>query len=62
MAQVGARVRIIQGSSCAGLGKVVEIAQAPRILESGISAWGAEVELSTGERIFLPWENLELID
>ena len=62
MAQAGARVRVIQGSCSAGLGKVVEAAPAPHVLESGVSAWGAEVELSTGERIFLPWENLELID
>jgi hypothetical protein len=62
MAEAGARVRVIVGSCSAGLGKIVEAGNAPRVLESGISAWGAEVELSTGERIFVPWENLELID
>ena len=62
MAEAGARVRVIIGSRSAGLGKVVEAAKAPRVLESGVSAWGAEVELSTGEHVFIPWENLELID
>lgn len=62
MAEVGARVRVIVASRCAGIGKIVETSKAPRTLESGASAWGAEVELSTGERVFVPWENLELID
>ena len=62
MAEVGARVRVIVAARTAGIGKIVEVAKAPRVLESGVSAWGAEVELNTGERVFVPWENLELID
>jgi hypothetical protein len=62
VAQVGARVRVIAASRCDGIGKIAQIPQVPRVLESGISAWGAEVELNTGDRIFVPWENLELID
>jgi hypothetical protein len=62
VAQVGARVRVIKASVYDGIGKIVQAPQAPRVLESGISVWGAEVELNTGDRIFVPWENLELID
>ena len=62
VAQVGARVRVIKASVCDGIGKIVQVPQAPRVLDSGISAWGAEVELNTSDRIFVPWENLELID
>ena len=62
VAQVGARVRVIAASRCNGIGKIVQVSPVPRVLESGISAWGAEVELTTGDRIFVPWENLELID
>ena len=62
MAQVGARVRVISASRCNGIGKIAQVPQAPRVLESGVSAWGAEIALNTGDRIFVPWENLELID
>ena len=62
LAQEGARVRVIVASRCSGIGKIVEVSKSPRVLESGVSAWGTEVELSTGERVFIPWENLELMD
>jgi len=59
-AQVGARVRVSSASRGSGIGKIVEVPQSPRALESGVLAWGAEVALDAGERIFVPWENLEL--
>ncbi len=62
VAELGARVRVVAASHYAGIGKIAQVPPAPRVLESGVSAWGAEVELNTGERLFVPWENLELID
>lgn len=60
-AQVGARVRVIAEPHMSALGK---IATTPmfQTLENGISARGAEIEFNAGERVFVPWENIELID
>lgn len=60
--QVDARVRIVAAPHLGEIGKIVKIPKMPQALESGIAAWGAEVQLSTGARVFVPWENLELID
>lgn len=62
VAEVGARVRVITASRGSGIGKIVEVPKAPRALESGVSAWGAEIALDAGDRVFVPWENLELVD
>jgi len=43
------------------VGKILDAPTLPQVLESGVSAWGADVELLTGSRVFVPWENLELI-
>ncbi|MBI5030544.1 MAG: hypothetical protein HZB51_08450 [Chloroflexi bacterium] len=61
IAQVGATIRVIGGKHLGATGKIVNIPTMARNLESGISAWGAEIELGSGDRIFEPWENLELI-
>lgn len=61
IAQIGASVRVISGAQCGRIGKIAEIATLPRILESGVAAWGAEITLDGGQRLFVPWENLELI-
>ncbi len=62
VAQVGARVRVITASRGGAIGKIAEVLKAPRLMESGVSAWGAEIALDAGDRVFVPWENLELID
>jgi hypothetical protein len=60
-AQVGSTVRIIGGTRHRQIGTIAEIVSIPRLLESGVLARGAEVILPEGERVFVPWENLELI-
>ncbi len=60
-AELGASVRIVSGPLLGNIGKIVDAPAQPQVLESGISAWGAEIELLTGSRVFIPWENLELV-
>lgn len=59
--QVGTRVRILAGPSRGEIGTIAEIPDAPHTLESGVSAWGADIQTTSGN-LFVPWENLELID
>ncbi|MBI5303507.1 MAG: hypothetical protein HY868_15340 [Chloroflexi bacterium] len=59
--EIGATVRITSGPLIGQVGKIADAPALPQVLESGISVWGAEVELLTGSRAFVPWENLELI-
>lgn len=59
--EVGAQVRITGGQHIGETGKIAEISTAPRTFESGVSAWGAEIDLASSNRDFVPWENLELI-
>ena len=60
-AEAGATVRILRAPHTGAVGKIVSVPKLPQVLESGISAWGAEIELTGGEQIFVPWLNLELI-
>ncbi len=60
--QVGARVRVIAEPHPGEFGKISALISTPQVLESGLSAGGAEIELASGERFFVPWENFELID
>jgi hypothetical protein len=60
-AQVGSTVRVIGGTRSGQIGTIVEIVTMPRLSESGILTRGAEVLVGEGERVFVPWENLELI-
>jgi len=62
LGEVGASVRVNAGSGSGRIGKIFDVPRLPRTLESGVTAWGVEVTLSADERIFVPWENLELID
>ncbi len=62
VAEVGARVRVLAAPARAALGKIARVLTEPQTLESGILAWGAEIELAGGARVFVPWENLELMD
>ena len=59
--QVGTRVRILSGTSRGETGAIAEITDAPRTLENGVSAWGADIQTTMGN-VFVPWENMELID
>ncbi len=61
-AQTSARVRLLAPPHEGAVGKIVEIPRLPQIFESGVSALGAEIELTGNERVFTPWQNLELID
>ncbi|MCL4393472.1 MAG: hypothetical protein M1482_01415 [Chloroflexi bacterium] len=61
-ADVGARVRIVAGPGAGNIGKIADVPAQPRLMESGITAWGAEVIMPADSRVFLPWENLELVD
>lgn len=58
---VGATVRILCAPHANEIGKIDALPNLPQNLESGISAWGAEIELAGGEGVFVPWENLELV-
>jgi hypothetical protein len=61
VAEVGAPVRLVSGAHLGETGKIAQVPAAPAALESGVLAWGAQVELISGSRLFVPWENLELI-
>lgn len=61
-AQLGARVRIIAEPHPREVGKISGLISTAQLLENGLFAWGAEIELGSGERVFVPWENFELID
>jgi hypothetical protein len=58
--EVGASVRITSGARLGEIGRIVDVTATPHTMESGALAWGAEVELGAS-RLFVPWENLELI-
>ena len=61
VAEIGAPVRIVAGPRFGEIGKIAEVPTMPRTLESGMSVWGAEIELGQSSHVFVPWENLELI-
>ncbi len=61
-AQTGARVRLLAPPQEGAVGTIVDIPRLPQVLESGVTAWGAAIELAGSERVFAPWENFELID
>lgn len=60
--EIGARVRIIADPNFGMVGKISALPRAPLTLESGLSAWGVEIDLGAGDRLLVPWENIELID
>jgi len=61
LTQVGATVRILGGTRSGQIGTLVDTPTLPRQLESGALARGAEVAFSDGARVFVPFENMELI-
>ncbi|MBI3538025.1 MAG: hypothetical protein HY070_10770 [Chloroflexi bacterium] len=62
IAEIGARVRALAAPERGMIGKIARVADAPQVLESGVRAWGGEIEFESGTRAFVAWENLELID
>jgi hypothetical protein len=59
--QKGARVRVLRAPHLYAEGEIVSLPEVPQRLDSGITAWGAEVDLDDAERVFVPLENLESI-
>jgi len=57
----GVTVRLLRQPYVGATGTVVAFPAVPRKLESGVTFRGAEVELAAGERVFVPFANLELI-
>lgn len=57
----GTTVRLLRQPYAGITGTVVALPAAPRKLAAGMTFRGAEVELTTGERVFVPFANLELI-
>lgn len=55
----GQRVRVLQAPHLGAIGVVQTIHREPRRLASGLWATGAEIELESGERTFVPVANLE---
>jgi hypothetical protein len=55
----GARVRIVRAPHMGTIGQVKDLPARPRQLDSGLRARGAEVELPSGEVVFVPFANLE---
>jgi hypothetical protein len=59
--QVGARVRALRAPYENTLGEVVSLPPHRYRLESGIRIQGAEVDLQSVGKVFIPFENLEII-
>jgi len=57
----GVTVRILRQPYAGTTGTVVALPTLPRKLATGMTFRGAEVELAMGERVFVPFANLELI-
>jgi len=59
--QVDALVRVIGGTHLGVTGTIVSMPAQARALPNGITAWGAEIDTNAAERLFVPWDNLELL-
>jgi hypothetical protein len=59
--EVGSRVRALRSPYAGAQGQVVSLLPYRRRLESGILARGAEVDLQSIGKVFVPLENLEII-
>lgn len=56
---VGQRVRVLAAPWVGEIGRIVTLQPDERCLESGLWLRGAEIELSSGQVIFVPFANLE---
>lgn len=59
--QVGTRVRVLQPPYQNAIGQVVSLPPYMRRIESGMRAYGAEVDLEPVGKAFIPFENLEIL-
>jgi hypothetical protein len=59
--EIGASVRLTREPYLGRVGKIAAAPAEAQLLEAGTRVLGAEVELSDGARVFVPWTNLELI-
>jgi hypothetical protein len=59
--QTGMYVRVLREPHLYAEGTVVSLPEMPQRLASGIYAWGAEVDLGSAGRVFVPLQNLESI-
>ncbi|OQY21442.1 MAG: hypothetical protein B6I34_07300 [Anaerolineaceae bacterium 4572_32.1] len=57
----GATVRVLRPPHTGATGTVLDFPALPRKLETGMTLRGAEIELISGQRIFVPLANLEWI-
>jgi hypothetical protein len=59
--QIGTRVRVLRAPWLYAEGEIVSLPDVPQRLASGLHALGAEVDLESAGRVFVPLENLESI-
>ncbi len=59
--KIGTRVRALRAPYEGRVGQVVALPPQPRRIESGIRARGAEVDLDTVGKVFVPFDNLEIL-
>jgi hypothetical protein len=59
---VGTRVRLIRAPYLGAMGQVVNLSTIPQETAIGTRAEGADVRLTDGRRLFVPYVNMELVD
>ncbi|MBU0495188.1 MAG: hypothetical protein KKA73_00925 [Chloroflexi bacterium] len=57
----GSTVRVVREPYMSQIGTVLAVPSRARIIETGVLVRGVEVELSGGERVFVPRTNVELV-
>jgi hypothetical protein len=57
----GTRVRVLRAPYLYAEGVIVSLPDVPQRLASGLHAWGAEIDLESAGRVFVPFQNLESI-
>jgi hypothetical protein len=58
---IGAWVRVLRAPYLYEMGEIVSLPVHPRRLQSGVIAWGAQVNLESAGTVFVPLENLQVI-
>lgn len=59
-AQIGTSVRLTRPPNAGQVGKIVNLPKTPYLLENGLRATCAQVEMPGGERLMIPLANLEV--
>ena len=60
--EAGQIVRVVGYPRAGAVGRVRRVPTRPRRVDSGALAFGAEVSLLSGDTLFVPWTNLELVE